>query len=243
MLIERRRRTRRARFLVPAGLGIVAVLIIGFVVAGSPLDGPLVAPARAAAAPVNQLPMENATAGRPPVAPLLHDGSEGIRDDASEAFPGDAAPVANLTGYRWPLPHARITLPFGATPWGQWLVDGRSVHDGVDLATFCGDRIVAAHDGTVLAAGRHFDEFLGWVGDLTPYYARLEAKHLWGTLPIVVVIDDGNGYRSMYAHLGKTVVKPGDGVHAGDLLGYEGRTGHASGCHLHYGLFSPFELD
>jgi len=30
-------------------------------------------------------------------------------------------------------------------------------------------------------------------------------------------------------------------VHAGQFLGYEGRTGNASGCHLHYGLFSPFE--
>ena len=30
-------------------------------------------------------------------------------------------------------------------------------------------------------------------------------------------------------------------VHAGEFLGYEGRTGNASGCHLHYGLFSPFE--
>ncbi len=235
MPIEPRRRTRRARFLVPAGLGVVAVLIIGSVVAGSTIDAPLIAPARAAVAPVSQLPMENAAADRSLVAPHLH--------DAREAIPGDAAPVANLTGYRWPLPHARITLPFGPTPWGDWLVDGRSVHDGIDLATFCGDRIVAAHDGTVLAAGRHFDEFLGWVGDLTTYYARLEAKHLWGTLPIVVVIDDENGYRSMYAHLGKTVVKPGARVHAGDLLGYEGRTGHASGCHLHYGLFSPFELD
>jgi murein DD-endopeptidase MepM/ murein hydrolase activator NlpD len=122
-------------------------------------------------------------------------------------------------------------------------VGGQAVHDGVDLATFCGDRIVAAHDGTVLAAGRHFDDFLGWVGDLRPYYARLETKKLWTTLPIVVVIDDGNGYRSMYAHFGKVVVKPGARVHAGDLLGYEGRTGHATGCHLHYGLFSPFERD
>ena len=116
------------------------------------------------------------------------------------------------------------------------------VHDGIDMATFCGDKVRAAHAGTVLAAGRHFDEHLGWVGDLSAYYARLDKKKLWGTLPIVVVIDDGNGYRSVYAHFGKIVVKAGQVVKAGTLLGYEGRTGHATGCHLHYGLFSPFEV-
>ena len=109
------------------------------------------------------------------------------------------------------------------------------------MATFCGDKVRAAHDGTVLAAGRHFDDHLGWVGDLSAYYARLDKKKLWTTLPIVVVIDDGNGYRSVYAHFGKIVVKEGQVVKAGTLLGYEGRTGHATGCHLHYGLFSPFE--
>jgi murein DD-endopeptidase MepM/ murein hydrolase activator NlpD len=36
-------------------------------------------------------------------------------------------------------------------------------------------------------------------------------------------------------------VKPGQTVKAGQLLGYEGATGHASGCHVHYGLFSPWE--
>ncbi len=61
------------------------------------------------------------------------------------------------------------------------------------------------------------------------------------TLPIGVVIDDGNGYRSMYAHFEEVVVRPGQQVRAGDFLGYEGRTGNASGCHLHYGVFSPFE--
>ena len=120
-------------------------------------------------------------------------------------------------------------------------MDGQRFHDGIDLATFCGDKIVAAHDGTVLAAGRHFDDFLGWIGDLSAYYKRLDAKKLWITLPIVVVIDDGNGYRSVYAHFGKITVKKGQTVRAGDLIGYEGRTGHATGCHLHYGLFSPYE--
>jgi murein DD-endopeptidase MepM/ murein hydrolase activator NlpD len=84
---------------------------------------------------------------------------------------------------------------------------------------------------------------MGWVGDLQPYLDRLESKQLWTTLPIVIVIDDGNGYRSIYAHLSKVVVAKGDAVEAGQLIGYEGQTGRASGCHLHYGLFSPLETD
>ena len=151
------------------------------------------------------------------------------------------APPVMLTGYRWPLPRGRITLPFGPSPWGSRIVDGEKFHDGLDLATFCGDRIVAAHDGVVLAAGRRYDDWMGWLGDLTRYTDRLDAKKLWSTLPIVVVIDDGNGYRSIYAHFSKVVVKRGDTVKAGQFLGYEGMTGRASGCHLHFGLFSPFE--
>ena len=153
-----------------------------------------------------------------------------------------APPLEGLTGYRWPLPRGRLTLPFGPSPWGSRMVDGEPFHDGIDLATFCGDRIVAAHGGTVLAAGRRYDEYMGWVGDLRPYLERLEKKQLWSTLPIVVVVDDGNGYRSLYAHFGKVVVKRGAVVKAGQLLGFEGRTGRASGCHLHYGLFSPAEV-
>lgn len=151
------------------------------------------------------------------------------------------APPEALTGYQWPLPRGRVTLPFGRSPWGTRIVDGEPFHDGVDFATFCGDRIVAAHSGTVLAAGRHYDAMMGWVGDLAPYLARLEKKGLYATLPIVVVIDDGNGYRSVYAHFGKIEVKRGQEVKSGQLLGWEGATGRASGCHLHYGLFSPLE--
>lgn len=162
--------------------------------------------------------------------------------DRGPTLPRPAAPTA-LTGYRWPILHGRVTLPFGPTDWGSRVVDGERFHDGVDLATFCGDRVVAAHDGVVLAAGRHYDRVMGWIGDLQPYLDRLDAKSLWSTLPIVVVIDDGNGYRSMYAHLSKLIVKAGDTVSAGELIGYEGKTGRASGCHLHYGLFSPLQPD
>jgi murein DD-endopeptidase MepM/ murein hydrolase activator NlpD len=154
-----------------------------------------------------------------------------------------ARPLDMLTGYRWPLAHPRLTLPFGPTFWGSRLVDGQPFHDGVDLATFCNDRVLAAHAGTVIAAGRHYDDVMGWVGSLKRYYSRLDHNHLWFQLPIVVVIDDGNGYRSMYAHMWRITVKKGDHVEAGQLIGNEGRTGRASGCHLHYGLFSPWETD
>lgn len=158
-----------------------------------------------------------------------------------EAADPTAAPIAALADYRWPLAKGRLTLPFGPSPWGSRIVGGESFHDGLDMATFCGDRIVAAHDGTVLAAGRRYDRYMGWVGDLQPYLDRLDRKKLWSTLPIVVVIDDGNGYRSVYAHFGKIDVKRGDTVKAGQLIGWEGATGRASGCHVHYGLFSPLE--
>ena len=165
-----------------------------------------------------------------------------VQPERGVVWPVTRAPALDsLEGYRWPLAHPRLTLPFGPSPWGSRLVDGESFHDGVDLATFCNDKILAAHSGTVLAAGRHYDDAMGWIGDLQPYYNRLDRKNIWSQLPIVVVIDDGNGYRSMYAHMWKLSVKKGDVVKAGQVIGREGMTGRASGCHLHYGLFSPLE--
>ena len=141
------------------------------------------------------------------------------------------------------MPRSRLTQPFGETRFGGAVYQGKPFHDGLDIATFCGDRIVAAHAGTVLAVGRHFDAWIGWRGGLDRYQLRLTKKHLWNTLPIVVIIDDGNGYRSIYAHFSRTTVRRGQQVHAGQLIGYEGATGRASGCHLHYGLFSPHERE
>ena len=122
---------------------------------------------------------------------------------------GVVRPPEQLRGYRWPLTQVRITQPFGPARSGSAIVNGKPFHDGIDLATFCSDHVLAAHDGVVLAAGRRYDEYLGWKGDLTAYFDRLEALGLWGTLPIVVVIDDGNGYRSIYAHMYKVTVKAG----------------------------------
>lgn len=164
---------------------------------------------------------------------------------ASSASP---EPTPGMTGYVWPLVDANITLPFGPTVWGEFIVNGQKFHDGVDMATRCGDNVHAAHDGVVLAASREYDAYMGWIGDIAPYYQLLDTKHWWPSLPIVVLIDDGDGYRSIYAHEYKVIVKPGDYVTAGQVIGYEGATGNASGCHVHFGLFkvaetATFQLD
>ncbi|HXG40596.1 MAG TPA: M23 family metallopeptidase, partial [Candidatus Limnocylindrales bacterium] len=214
---------------------------------------PLVVLALAVARPADELPAPAAVEAAPAPIVLPDPSPIGTAPAGSEraavtgpsrALLADApipAAPEGLTGYVWPLPKGRLTLPYGPTRWGSRLVDGEPFHDGIDLATFCGDRIVAAHGGRVLAAGRRYDAYIGWRGDLGPYHRRLDEKRLWWTLPIVVVVDDRNGYRSVYAHFSRVVVEPGQWVEAGELLGYEGATGRASGCHLHYTLFSPLE--
>jgi len=163
-----------------------------------------------------------------------------VADRAPRLSSGPTDP-SRLTGYQWPLPRGRITQPFGPSWAGTLLVDGVPFHDGLDVATFCGDHVVAAHGGVVLAAGRKVDPWMGWVGSLAPSVARRDRHHLWYSLPIIVVVDDGNGYRSIYAHLNALNVRAGEHVRAGQFLGWEGSTGFATGCHLHYGLFSPQE--
>jgi murein DD-endopeptidase MepM/ murein hydrolase activator NlpD len=230
---SRRRRSRPTRAVARLLFVAVAVIGIGSVMAGT-------APSPLLLAPVGMVKGAVGVPSVPGATPTLSPERFRPTDPPLEPAVGPAPP-AELDGYQWPLLHARITLPFGPTPWGTRLVEGKQFHDGVDMATFCGDRIVAAHSGVVLAAGRKFDQEIGWAGSLTRYFDRLDAQHLWMSLPIVVVTDDGNGYRSIYAHFEKVVVKTGQTVRAGDLIGYEGRTGRASGCHLHYGLFSPME--
>jgi murein DD-endopeptidase MepM/ murein hydrolase activator NlpD len=225
---SRRRRStlRRSALLSLPTAALIAIVPLG----ATPLDGPLPDGQR----PANAVSAANPVAQRDPL-PFA------VMPDARLVRQRKPTPPTLLTGYVWPLPRGRLTNPFGPTGWGDYLVGGRSVHDGIDLATFCGDRVLAAHDGVVLAAGRHYDHFIGWKGNLERYLRRLDRKHLWMTLPNVVVIDDGNTYRSMYAHLSQVVVRRGQSIRAGQLLGYEGATGHATGCHLHYGLFSPLE--
>jgi murein DD-endopeptidase MepM/ murein hydrolase activator NlpD len=218
---------------IPAVAASIVLALAGWGPPGAPIDDvPLGGVPEAAGAAPSRSP-------RPPAKPIPNQPDpQGPLDALETARP--ASPQA-LTGYVWPLPKGRLTNPYGPSKWGSRVVDGEHFHIGIDLATFCGDRIVAAHDGVVLAAGRRYDRYMGWIGDLQPYFDRLDEKQAWSTLPIVVIIDDGNGYRSVYAHLGSTAVEKGERVEAGQVIGKEGATGRAFGCHLHYELFSPAE--
>jgi murein DD-endopeptidase MepM/ murein hydrolase activator NlpD len=151
--------------------------------------------------------------------------------------PPTSAPPEELTGYRWPMNGGRVTTWFQPVDGGFVVIDGERIHDGMDIATFCGDYILSAHDGVVVYAGRTYEPYLGHDAPTDEFYAQLVKKKLTKkALPIVVVIDDGNGYRSVYAHLSHARVEAGQEVGAGQLIGLEGATGHATGCHLHYGL-------
>ena len=221
------RRTLDRRLALAAAL--VVLSLAGTVVGATLLAGGHPGPASAA------------DLASPTVAPSI-DGAGA--EPTAPPSPGPTtsptpAPSAALAGYRWPLVAGRITTVFGPVDGGLFVVGGRAFHDGLDIASYCGDHIVAAHDGVVIASGRGEVDWLGWVGDIAGYKARLDAKNLWGSLAVIVVTDDGNGYRSVYVHLFKSLVTVGQQVKAGDVIGWEGRTGDATGCHLHYSIYSP----
>ena len=234
------------RHSVPIALGVLlaaAAIAVGPSLLGAPSPAGAVAQATATPSASGDPSASGGIAGSAP-------GVAGGGAQTAAVLPVHGRPPlptapspSTLTGYVWPLPRGRITNGFGPNYYGDNFVDGVRFHDGLDIATFCGDRIGAAHAGVVLAVGRKVDPWMGWIGSLAPSVTRRDKYNLWGELPIVIVIDDGNGYRSIYAHFSQTVVKVGQVVRAGQFIGYEGRTGYATGCHLHYGLFSPYATD
>jgi len=50
----------------------------------------------------------------------------------------------------------------------------------------------------------------------------------------VVIINHGYGYESLYAHMSKIIVRPGEKVKRGQVIGYVGNTGRSTGPHVHY---------
>lgn len=85
-------------------------------------------------------------------------------------------------------------------------------HPGIDIALPYWTRIRAIRSGKVV--------FSGWKGG----YGKL------------VVIDHARGYSSFYGHQIKYIVRSGQWVQRGQLIGYVGSTGYSSGPHLHFEL-------
>src|SRR5690606_28363930 len=111
---------------------------------------------------------------------------------------------------RMPIEFARISSRF--TSARKHPVLGRvRAHKGVDYAANSGTPIMAAGDGKVF--------FAGWQNG----YGR------------TIILDHGRGYTTLYGHMSRLgKYKTGQRVRQGDVIGYVGATGLATGPHLHY---------
>ena len=85
------------------------------------------------------------------------------------------------------------------------------MHDGIDLTANRGTKVFATADGVIIEA-----EFTG------------------GGYGNKILIDHGYGYETLYGHLHKILIKPGQHVKRGDLIGTVGNTGLSTCPHLHY---------
>ena len=83
-------------------------------------------------------------------------------------------------------------------------------HKGIDIACPIGSQVVASAAGKVEFAGRK------------------------GGYGVTVIINHGNGYRSLYGHLSKVKIKKGATVKRGETIALSGNTGASTGPHLHF---------
>jgi murein DD-endopeptidase MepM/ murein hydrolase activator NlpD len=120
------------------------------------------------------------------------------------ASPGTIRPG----GFRWPLSSVRVTSRFGKRfhpIQRRW-----KLHSGVDLAADPNEPVLSAGAGMVVRAG--------WTSG---YGYEVEIQH-------------PDGLMTRYSHLASTLVLEGTPVQSGDALGLAGRTGTATGVHLHF---------
>ena len=121
----------------------------------------------------------------------------------------DAGSDSRLEQTGFPLPrHGRISSGFGvrSDPLGL----GMRMHSGIDLPSALGTPVRATLPGQV--------RFSGWAGG-------------YGNM---VEIDHSNGVTTRYGHLSRALVREGQPVAGGALIGLVGSTGRSTGSHLHY---------
>jgi hypothetical protein len=88
----------------------------------------------------------------------------------------------------------------------------RNPHNGEDISAPLGTDVLATNDGIVRLTVEHFFSGKG------------------------IFVDHGLGFYSMYFHLSEVLVKDGEPVKAGQIVGKVGATGRATGPHLHWGV-------
>ncbi|MFN7011083.1 MAG: M23 family metallopeptidase [Allorhizobium sp.] len=107
-----------------------------------------------------------------------------------------------------PAPGKDITSRFGNRP--DPFFGGLAMHAGIDFRSPVGGQIKSTGAGKVIAAGP-----AGGYGNM-------------------VEIDHGHGLTTRYGHMSRVLVKVGDEVASGDVIGLSGNTGRSTGPHLHY---------
>lgn len=112
------------------------------------------------------------------------------------------------TPYLWPV-LGSISSTFGETRLSS-AAGGVRPHKGVDISAPLGTPIVAAAEGIVV--------FAGWQAEM--------GKSIY--------LDHGHGFATMYGHLKTIMVKKGEKVKKGQIIGRVGMTGNSTGPHLHY---------
>lgn len=122
---------------------------------------------------------------------------------------GSSTPSSGGTWLR-PCSYTYISSPFGfrTAP----TAGASTYHQGVDLAAPANTPVYATRSGVVT----------------TTTYSNAAGYY--------VTINHGDGFSSIYMHLNNYVVSAGQAVSAGQLIGYVGRTGTATGYHLHFGI-------
>lgn len=137
---------------------------------------------------------------------ILADPAHGVEDPNEIVIGQEIILPLDTPSFVWPA-IGQITDPFGLCR--SWDCSYR--HKGLDIALDTYEPILAAADGRVTFVGGDAHIGLGWY----------------------IEIDHGNGWSSVYAHLVEFAVWQGQEVSAGEIIGYNGNTGHSTGPHLH----------
>jgi murein DD-endopeptidase MepM/ murein hydrolase activator NlpD len=123
--------------------------------------------------------------------------------------------LAASTPSIWPA-HGWLTGAFGSR--SDPFTNEPGYHQGIDISTDKGSPVFATADGVVESAS--------YAGD-------------YGNL---IVLQHGFGLATRYGHLSGFAVKPGQRVLRGDVIGFVGATGRATGAHLHYEIVAGGQL-